>query len=169
VFDIFLSFLSKPKLTESFDLNSIKIPISHHLRSKLKKLGTKSIFIREIDAGSTNNCEHEIAALENPIYDLNRFGIKTVASPRHADMLLVTGPVSPGMETPLIKAYEATPDPKIVVAVGDGAISGRISAQIAGTGLKAVSECIPVDIEIPGNPPEPREIIEKLLGVLKSC
>lgn len=164
--DIIRSFLFNSRLTERFETEFTPIQLTDELKIKIKKLGNKSIAIREIDAGSTNNCEHEIAALENPIYDLNRFGIRIVASPRHADMLLVTGPVTSGMKIALIKAYEATPDPKIVVAVGDGAISGRISSGIAGSNLSKVSDCIPVDLELPGDPPSPEDILKTLLGVL---
>jgi len=163
--DVLRSFIFNSKLTEEIRFSFIEI--TDELKQKIKRLGSRSIAIREIDAGSTNNCEHEIAALENPIYDLNRFGIKTVASPRHADMLLVTGPVTPGMKAALLKAYEACPEPKVVVAVGDGAISGRICAQIAGSKLLKLSDCIPVDIEIPGDPPSPEKIIQTLLGVLE--
>jgi len=182
--DILRSFFFNKKLTEKTKKNeTYKLPETQlmsvfagadsdfklkALKEKLLKLGSKSIAIRQIDAGSTNDNEHEIAALENPIYDVNRFGIKVVASPRHADMLLVTGPVTPGMKMSLINAYEATPDPKIVVAVGDGAISGRISPSIAGHSLSKVSDCIPVDIEIPGDPPEPGYILGVLLGVLEN-
>ena len=165
--DVVRSLLFNKKLSEDFgDIKAVAI--SDELRSKFIKLGTKSIAIRVVDAGSTNNPEHEIAALENPVYDINRFGIKTVASPRHADMLLVTGPVTANMKLALIKAYEATPDPKIVVAVGDGAISGRISKSIPGSNLNKVSDCIPIDLEIAGDPPEPETILRTLLGVIKS-
>lgn len=165
--DVVRSFIFGTRLSEEF--SDIKaIAISDQLKSKLSRLGTKSIAIREIDAGSNNNPEHEIAALENPIYDINRFGIKIVASPRHADMLLVTGPVTANMKPALIKAYEATPGPKIVVAVGNGAISGRISKSIQGSNLSKVCDCIPVDLEIPGDPPEPEAILRMILGALKN-
>lgn len=166
--DILRSFFFNKKLTEKIEKNDVSGLHLEALKKKLVKLGTKSISIRQIDAGSTNDNEHEIAALENPVYDINRFGIKIVASPRHADMLLVTGPVTPAMKSSLINAYEATPDPKIVVAVGDGAISGRISPSIAGHNLNKVSDCIPVDLEIPGDPPDPRYILGVLLGVLEN-
>ena len=163
--DVLRSFIFNSRLTEEIKFNLIEI--TDELKKKVKKLGSKSIAIREIDAGSTNNCEHEITALENPIYDLNRFGIKTVASPRHADMLLITGPVTQGMKAALIKAYEACPEPKIVIAVGDGAISGRICAQIAGSKVSKLSDCVPIDLEIPGDPPNPEKIIKTLLGILE--
>lgn len=167
--DVIKSFFFNSRLTEDLDLEEEAIEISDTLRKKIKKLGSKSIAIRAIDAGSTNNCEHEIAALENPFYDIHRFGIKTVASPRHADLLFVTGPVTAKMKEPLIKAYEATPEPKIVFAIGDGAVTGRISTSVAGKNLSKVSECIPVDYEIYGDPPCPEKMIKTLLGVLKNA
>ncbi len=142
-------------------LNS-QIQFSEALNSKLKEIGTQSLSIREIDAGSSNDCEHEIAALENPIYDFSRFGFKIVASPRHADILLVTGPVTLGMKTALIRTYEATPNPKIIIAVGDGAITGSIGI-FTNEKLCRVADCIPVDLEIPGNPPSPEDILSALL------
>jgi Ni,Fe-hydrogenase III small subunit len=159
-------FLFQKKLSETIVLDSKPIAISYTLKHKIKILGKKSLCVRAVDAGSTNNCEHEIIALENPIYDLNRFGIRVVASPRHADMLLVTGPVTEGMKEALIKTYEATPEPRIVLAVGDGAISGRISSCVPGKNLFKVSDCIPVDIEINGDPPSPITIASYLLNII---
>jgi len=120
-----------------------------------------SLAIREVDAGSTNAEEWELTALGNAYYDIERFGIHFVASPRHADALLVTGPVSRNMVDALRRTYEATPDPKIVIAVGDGAIDGGIfkgSYAIVG----GVKEVIPVDMEIPGDPPTPKAIMSAL-------
>lgn len=125
-----------------------------------------SLAIREVAAGSSNAEEWELTALSNAYYDVERFGIKFVASPRHADALFVSGPVSRNMAEALRQTYEATPDPKIVVAVGDGAIDGGIfkgSYAIAG----GVKEVIPVDIEIPGDPPSPKAIISAMLEVTK--
>ncbi len=157
-------FLFSGCLTETDKkLAKPNLNISDALRAKLSKLGSQSLAIRQVDAGSSNDCEHEIAALENPIYDFNRFGFKIVASPRHADILLVTGPVAPGMKNALIKTYEATPQPSIVIAVGDGAISGRICNGFGDSSLSKVSDCIPVDLEIPGDPPSPAEILAVLL------
>ncbi len=156
-------FLSSAKFTES--IKPAVLDISPVLALKLRSLGVESLAIREIDAGSPDDCEHEVAALENPIYDFSRFGFKVVASPRHADILVVTGPVTAAMRPALIKAYEATPKPNIVIALGDGAISGRISPSFAGTGLSKVADCIPVDLELAGDPPSPKQILETLLAL----
>lgn len=129
------------------------------------KLG-RSLSIREVDAGSCNGCELEIHALNNPIYDLERFGIRFVASPRHADVLLVTGPVTRNMQEALLRTYQATPDPKWVVAAGDCACTGGIfsgSYAVAG-GVDAV---VPVDLRIPGCPPTPTQLLEGLLALLE--
>jgi len=131
---------------------------------KAQRLLGRSLAIREVDAGSCNGCEIEITALGNPVYDCERFGIRFVASPRHADMLLVTGPVTRNMEVPLRKTWEATPDPKLVVAVGDCARTCGVfkgSYAVAGS----VDQVIPVDVFVAGCPPEPSEI---LLGILKA-
>jgi len=123
-----------------------------------------SLAIREVDTGSSNAEEHELTALTNSYYDIERFGIKFVASPRHADALFVTGPVSRNMAEALRRTYEATPEPKMVVAVGDGAIDGGIfkgSYAIAG----GVKDVIPVDIEIPGDPPSPKQVIAAILDI----
>jgi Ni,Fe-hydrogenase III small subunit len=130
-----------------------------------QELFRHSLSIREVDAGSCNGCEIEITALGNPVYDCERFGIRFVASPRHADMLLVTGPVTRNMEVPLRKTWEATPDPKLVVAVGDcardcGVFKG--SYAIAGT----VDQIIPVDLIVGGCPPEPADILHGILKAL---
>lgn len=125
-----------------------------------------SLSIRQVDAGSDNACEQELVALSNSTYDIERFGIHFVASPRHADMLLVTGPVTRNMEEPLKKVYDATPNPKIVVTVGDDALDGGIykdSYAVVG----GVSKVIPVDYHIPGNPPSAKLILSHLLKILE--
>ena len=141
------------------------IIIKEKINKKVKRLFKGSLAIREVDAGSTNACEHELTALTNPYYDLDRFGIHFVASPRHADMLIVTGPVSRNMAVALKRTYDATPDPKIVVALGDDAIDGGIFK-----GSYAVSdgvhEVIPVHFQIPGDPPTPLQILKSLLFIL---
>jgi len=139
--------------------------IGNRIHAHVKKLFHGSLAIREVDAGSTNACEQELTALTNPYYDIERFGIHFVASPRHADMLMVTGPVTRNMKTALVKTYEATPDPKIVVAVGDDAIDGGIfkGSYAVCDGVKNV---IPVDLEIPGDPPSPITILTHLLAYL---
>jgi Ni,Fe-hydrogenase III small subunit/formate hydrogenlyase subunit 6/NADH:ubiquinone oxidoreductase subunit I len=122
----------------------------------------RSLAIRQVDAGSCNGCEMEIAALNNPIHDIERFGIHFVASPRHADMLLVTGPVTRNMELALLKTYAATPDPKVIVAVGACGISGGIFGTNYAT-LGGVEATIPVDVYIPGCPPRPEALIYGIL------
>lgn len=130
-----------------------------------QKLG-RSLAIRAVDAGSCNGCELEIHALNNPIYDCERFGLKFVASPRHADVLLVTGPVAFNMKQALERTYAATPAPKFVVALGDCACDCHVfkgSYAIAG----AVADVIPVDLTIRGCPPPPLEILRGLLGLVE--
>jgi Ni,Fe-hydrogenase III small subunit len=126
----------------------------------------RSLAIREVDAGSCNGCELEIHALNNAYYDVERFGLRFVASPRHADVLLVTGPVTKNMKEPLERTYRATPDPKWVVALGDCAIdSGCFTGSYAILG--PVSAVIPVDLQIPGCPPSPSAILRALLALLE--
>jgi len=131
-----------------------------------RRLG-RSLAIREVDAGSCNGCELEIHALNNAFYDLERFGLRFVASPRHADVLLVTGPVTRNMRQALERTYNATPDPKWVVAVGDCAANGGLFAgsyAVAG-GVNAV---VPVDLHIPGCPPSPLQLLKGLLALLNN-
>ena len=122
----------------------------------------RSLAIREVDAGSCNGCEVEITALNNPIYDLERLGIHFVASPRHADMLLVTGPVSRNMELALLKTYRATPEPKVVVAVGACGISGGIFGRNYAT-VGGVDQVVHVDVYVPGCPPRPHALLYGIL------
>ena len=133
-------------------------------RAAKRRLG-RSLSIREVDAGSCNGCELEIHALQNAFYDLERFGLRFVASPRHADVLLITGPVTKNMREALERTYNATPDPKWVVAVGDCAADGGIFAgsyAVAG----GVSKVVPVDLHIRGCPPPPTEILKGLIALL---
>jgi Ni,Fe-hydrogenase III small subunit/formate hydrogenlyase subunit 6/NADH:ubiquinone oxidoreductase subunit I len=132
------------------------------VRDRIHQVLGRSLAIREVDAGSCNGCEVEITALSNPVYDLERFGIHFVASPRHADMLLVTGPVTRNMELALLKTYRATPDPKVVVAVGACGISGGIFGRNYAT-LGGVDEVIPVDVFVPGCPPRPQALLHGIL------
>ncbi len=122
----------------------------------------RSLAIREVDAGSCNGCELEIVALNNPVHDIERLGIHFVASPRHADMLLVTGPVTRNMEQALRKTYDATPDPKVVVAVGACGISGGIFGVNYAT-VGAVDRVVPVDVYVPGCPPRPQALLHGIL------
>lgn len=140
--------------------------VGKKLEEKVKKLFRGSLAIRAVDAGSTNACEQELVALGNAFYDVERFGIHFVASPRHADMLMITGAVSRNMRTALIKTYEATPRPKIVVAVGDDAINGGIFRGSYAV-LDGVGQVVPVDYEIPGDPPSPKTILNHLLRILE--
>jgi Ni,Fe-hydrogenase III small subunit/formate hydrogenlyase subunit 6/NADH:ubiquinone oxidoreductase subunit I len=125
----------------------------------------RSLSIRQVDAGSCNGCEQEIVALNNPVHDIERFGIHFVASPRHADMLLVTGPVTRNMELALRKTWAATPDPKVVVAVGACGISGGIFGTNYAS-LGGVDSVIPVDVYIPGCPPRPEALLYGILLAL---
>lgn len=134
-------------------------------RTARRRLG-RSLSIRQVDAGSCNGCELEIHALNNPLYDLERFGLHFVASPRHADVLLVTGPVTANMREGLERTYQATPDPKWVVAVGDcGRDGGVFAGSYACVG--GISAVIPVDLHIPGCPPSPGQLLAGLLALLQ--
>jgi Ni,Fe-hydrogenase III small subunit len=136
-------------------------------RTARRKLG-RSLSIREIDAGSCNGCELEIHALNNAFYDLERFGLRFVASPRHADVLMVTGPVTRNMREALQRTYNATPDPKWVVAVGDCARDGGLFAgSYAVEG--GVSKVVPVDLHIPGCPPRPIDLLKGLLALVEKA
>jgi Ni,Fe-hydrogenase III small subunit len=132
-----------------------------------RRLG-RSLSIREVDAGSCNGCELEIHALSNAFYDLERFGLRFVASPRHADVLMVTGPVTRNMREALERTYNATPDPKWVVAVGDCAADGGIFAGSYAV-VGAVKNVVPVDLHIRGCPPSPRQLLEGLLALLQKA
>jgi Ni,Fe-hydrogenase III small subunit len=126
----------------------------------------QALAIRVVDAGSCNGCELEINALSNPYYNLEGLGIRLVASPRHADMLLVTGPVSRNMETALRRTHEATPEPRLVVAIGDcGCTGGIFGVSYATCG--AVSSVLPVDVTVPGCPPPPLEILRGILAAVR--
>ena len=141
--------------------------LTAELEAKAKRHLGRSLSIREVDAGSCNGCELEIHALNNSYYDIERFGLRFVASPRHADVLLVTGPVTANMREGLERTYAATPAPKWVVAVGDcGANCGVFKGSYAVAG--AVSDIIPVDLTIPGCPPEPAALIRGLISLVEA-
>jgi Ni,Fe-hydrogenase III small subunit/formate hydrogenlyase subunit 6/NADH:ubiquinone oxidoreductase subunit I len=135
------------------------------VKARVDKVLGRSLHIREVDAGSCNGCEVEIVGLNSPVYDIERFGIHFVASPRHADMLLVTGPVSRNMELALRKTYDATPEPRLVVAVGACGCSGGIFGQNYAS-LGGVDKVIPVDVYIPGCPPNPHALLHGILLAL---
>jgi Ni,Fe-hydrogenase III small subunit len=129
-----------------------------------RRLG-HSLSIREVDAGSCNGCELELNALQNAVYDLERYGLRFVASPRHADVLLVTGPVTKNMREALVRTYEATPAPKFVIAVGDCAVTGGLFAGSYAC-VGPVSAVLAVSLVIPGCPPTPHELLKGLLTLL---
>jgi Ni,Fe-hydrogenase III small subunit/formate hydrogenlyase subunit 6/NADH:ubiquinone oxidoreductase subunit I len=131
-------------------------------RETIHKILRRSLTIREVDAGSCNGCEQEIVALNNPVHDIERFGIHFVASPRHADMLLVTGPVTRNMELALVKTHRAMAEPKVVVAVGACGISGGIFGENYAS-LGGVDKVLPVDVYIPGCPPRPQALLHGIL------
>ncbi|OFW05692.1 MAG: hydrogenase [Acidobacteria bacterium RIFCSPLOWO2_02_FULL_67_36] len=148
--------------TEPLAGDPAAIEVARALEARIRRLFGRALAIREVDAGSCNGCEIEIAGLSSPAYDMERFGMHFVASPRHADMLLVTGPVTRNMEIPLRRTYDATPSPKFVVAAGDCARDCGIFAgsyAVAGP----VDRVIPVDIYIAGCPPEPADILRGIL------
>ncbi len=173
VFQILSRLFFGPRVTESPSIfeNSEKEnfeKIGNDLQETLQKLcGGKSLRIRAVDAGSTNAEEIELTALNNAYYDIERFGLSFVASPKHADMLFVTGAVTRNLEYALKMTYDAMPQPALVVAIGDGACTGGIwkgSYAIAG----AVEDIIPVDYKIPGDPPSPTQILKGILHLLRS-
>ena len=150
-----------PPPSDDAELERLGITLRRRIESRLGR----SLAIRQVDAGSCNGCELEIHALNNPYYDVERFGVHFVASPRHADALLVTGPVSRHMETALRRTWRATPAPKLVIAAGDCACDGgEFGISYASCG--AVENVIPVDVKIPGCPPAPLELLKGLLAAL---
>lgn len=139
--------------------------VGRALEQRVRRLFGRSLVIREVDAGSCNGCELEIHALNNAIYDVERFGLRFAASPRHADVLMVTGPVTHNMKVALERTYAATPDPKWVVAVGDcGAGCGVFEGSYAVVG--AVEKVIPVDLAIRGCPPRPIDLLRGLIALI---
>ena len=155
-------------VTESPPAPDEDLRIRAALEQRIREVLGRALCIRQVDAGSCNGCELEIHALGNPIYNVESLGIRFVASPRHADLLLVTGPVSRHMEVALLRTYDATPDPKLVVAVGDcGACGGVFGTGYATAG--PVSSVIPVDVVVPGCPPAPARILAGILTALSSA
>lgn len=140
--------------------------VGQRLEAAVRKRFRRSLAIREVDAGSCNGCELEIIAMNNPLYNCERFGLQFTASPRFADLLLVTGPVSVNMEIALKRTYNATPAPKLVIAVGDCGCDGGIFGESYAS-LGAVSNVIPVDATIPGCPPTPFDLLHGILKLIE--
>ena len=155
-----IGIVSEPKPPSDESLR-----VREELQGRIRSLLGRALCIRHVDAGSCNGCELEIHAVNNPIYNLEGEGIKFVASPRHADLLLVTGPVSAHMREALLKTYEATPDPKLVVAIGDCGCTGGIFGESYAS-LGPVSKVIPVDVAVPGCPPHPVRILAGILTAI---
>jgi Ni,Fe-hydrogenase III small subunit len=162
---LFSKILRTGIVTEPLGPGADVVDLGRQLDARVQRLLGRALAIREVDAGSCNGCELEISGLTGPVYDSERFGIRFVASPRHADLLLVTGPVTRNMAVPLRKTWEATPDPKLVVAVGDCARTCGVfrgSYAVAGS----VDAIVPVDVFVDGCPPEPAEILRGILTAL---
>jgi Ni,Fe-hydrogenase III small subunit len=152
----------RPPPVDTAEIEKLGIAVKRHVDKRF----AGSLAIRQVDAGSCNGCEIEIHALNNPYYDVERFGVHFVASPRHADVLLVTGPVSRHMEAALRRTFDATPDPKWVIAAGTCACSGgEFGVSYASCG--AVENVIPVDVKIPGCPPTPAALLCGILTMLE--
>ena len=141
--------------------------VTARLQEEILRIVGRALTIRQVDAGSCNGCELEIHALANPYYNIEGLGVRFAASPRHADMLLVTGPVSKHMAIALKRTYDATPDPKLVVAVGDCGCTGGIFGESYAS-LGRVASVIPVDVEVPGCPPTPTALLQGILAALKN-
>ncbi len=168
MFNLFKKIFTTGVVTENYktpydqELETLGIEIKRRIDQKF----SGSLAIRQVDAGSCNGCELEIHALNNPFYDVERFGIHFVASPRHADILLVTGVVSRHMQTALLRTYDATPNPKWVIAMGDCAsCGGEFGISYASCGK--VSNVIPVDMTISGCPPSPLVLLKSLLALME--
>lgn len=164
---LLLESLIRRPLTEKPAAVDVTAELGHKIaRTAYRRLG-RSLSIREVDAGSCNACELEINALSNPYYDIDRFGLRFVASPRHADVLLATGPVTKNMREALERTYEAMPAPKWVVSAGDCARDGGCFAGSYAV-VGGVSAVLPVDLHIPGCPPSPLELLRGLLALLEA-
>lgn len=164
-----LSLFFRPKVTETFEFRDEELEaLGAEIKKEIPKVFGRSIAIRELDSGSDNSTEIEISNLGTPHYDIERFGISFVASPRHADVLLVTGAVTLNMVEAAKKTYEAMPSPKFVVAVGDDACDGGIYKGSYAV-LGGVDKILPVDLKIPGNPPSPKEILRGFFALIKNA
>ena len=161
-----ISNVIRKNSTDDFNFKDAELEeFGVHLKEGIDKVFGRSLAIRELDAGSDNSTEIELNNLSTPYYDVERFGISFVASPRHADVLVVTGAITRNMETASKKTYEAMPEPKFVVAVGDDACGiGIMNNSYAVLG--GADKIFQVDLKIPGNPPSPKEILKGLLGLI---
>jgi Ni,Fe-hydrogenase III small subunit len=164
-----LTCLLKKKVTEKVPVRDEDVEvIGREIKTAIDAVFCRSLAIRELDTGSDNATEIEINNLNNPFYDVERFGITFVASPRHADVLIVTGAVTHNMAIAARKTYDAMPSPKFVVAVGDDACNGGIFAGTYAV-LGGADKIFPVDLKIPGNPPTPTQILAGLLALMKKA
>lgn len=155
------------KKTENFRFTDSEFEeLGLKLKKEIDSIFGRSLAIREVDSGSDNSCEIELVNLTMPYYDVERFGVSFVASPRHADVLAVTGAVTQNMAVAVKKTYDATPSPKLVIAIGDDACNGGIFADSYAV-LGGADKIIPVDFKIPGNPPPPKDILKGLLALMK--
>jgi Ni,Fe-hydrogenase III small subunit len=161
-----ISGLFTRKVTEKIDFRDAEFEaLGLKLKQEINAIFGRSLAIREVDSGSDNATEIELVNLTTPYYDIERFGVSFVASPRHADVIIITGAVTHNMEMAVKKTYDAMPSPKFVVAVGDDACNGGIFKDTYAVNGGA-DKIIPVDLKIPGNPPTPRELIKGLLGLM---
>jgi Ni,Fe-hydrogenase III small subunit len=161
---IFRTGIVTEKLPPITDRSIEKIGVE--LEAAIRRRFQRSLTIRQVDSGSCNGCELEIHAINNPIYNVERFGIHFTASPRFADLLLVTGPVTHNMEIALKRTYDATPTPKLVIAVGDCGCNGGVFGESYAS-LGGVDKVIPVDAVIPGCPPTPTALLQGILKAIK--
>ncbi len=161
------TYVFRSKVTEKFEFSDTELKaLGSELKAEVNRVFGHSLAIRELDSGSDNSTEIEISNLGAPHYDAERFGISFVASPRHADVLLVTGAVTLNMVEAVLKTYEAMPSPKFVIAVGDDACDGGIYKDSYAV-LGGVDKILPVDIKVPGNPPSPKEILRGIFALVK--
>ena len=155
-------------VTEPAPASDESLRVRDDLQQRIRAVLGRALCIRHVDAGSCNGCELEIHALNNPIYNIEGLGIRFVASPRHADLLLVTGPVSRHMETALRRTYDATPDPKLVVAVGDCGCTGGVFGESYAS-LGRVANVLPVNVQVPGCPPTPTRLLQAILTAIAAA
>jgi len=158
--------LIRPRLAKNIVVRDDEFEkLGQQLKNEITSIFGRSLSIREVDSGSDNAAEIELNNLTNPYYDIERFGVSFVASPKHADIMIITGAVTLNMETAVLKTYEVIPSPKLVIAVGDDACDGGIFKNTYAV-RGGADRVVPVDLKIPGNPPSPQQIIEGLLALM---